>query len=307
MDVSAQGHESESTDTAVVEGEVHEIRQISELRICPTCLVHNSAADQFCTACGASLAEAPTSEPVPDEETVVPAPSPPLPTGDLATPDRALLMSTDLPVVTARRAALGNLLRRKWPARTVVALIVAAVVVFAVLWQLETRHARSLSASLRSTRTELTTVRGELQRTQAKLGAETSLSNRRRAVLEQAKHVLVNVDPLLSSVDNLQSKAGGVSDEGSAISADAESFISTVADLVNYLVQTDPAYLDYSYINSAIDNANSELSSIRADESGFGGATAAYSSSSSSFQTKATAFTDAVRSLQRQLNEAVRP
>lgn len=271
---------------------VHEIRPVENLKICPACLVSNSADDAFCTACGAALepaAEAPTeirdAWPTEAEVTAVqsPLPAPAVPSATATVP-------------AARRGS-----RRLTAALLVCA---AGLVAFAVLWQMQMSHAHSLSHTLARTESKLTSTSVQLRRTQAKLSSATALSEKRRFVLLQAKDVLGKVDPLLSSVDTIQNKAGAVGDQGSTLTSDAETFISTVADLVNYMLNTNASYYDYGYINQGIDNANSELDTIRADEAVFASNTSAYGGASDAFSGKASAFTKSVRLLQKQLNEA---
>jgi hypothetical protein len=170
---------------------------------------------------------------------------------------------------------------------------------------MEASHASDLRSTLGATRADLAATQSNLQRANAKLVAANSLAERRRDVLLQAKDVLGKVDPLLSSVDNIQSKAGALGSDGSTISGDAESFIGTVSSLVNYLINADPNYIDYTWVNNEIDAANGELYTIRADESVLGGGNTAYTNASAGFGSKADAFTQSVRRLQKQLNRAV--
>lgn len=268
-------------------GTVHEIRPIENLKVCPSCLVANASTDTFCTACGTPLTEAAPAEeaateirdawPAEPEHTAI---QPPLPAPPPATahPRRSRLLTAALVVCAA------------------------GFVAFAVLWQMQRSHAHTLARSLAATKVSLASTRASLHATQTKLQSASALSEKRRVVLLQAKDVLSKVDPLLSSVDTIQNKAGAVGDQGSTLSGDAETFIGTVADLVNYMLNTNAAYYDYGYINQAIDNANAELDTIRADEAGLSGDSSAYGTASNGFSNKASAFTQSVRTLQKQLN-----
>jgi hypothetical protein len=188
----------------------------------------------------------------------------------------------------------------------VVCLLAATVVALGVLWRTEVSHAHRLTDSLQLTQGRLASTQAKLARTRSQLAATSSESERRRRALVETQDVLAQVDPLLSAVDGVQGKASDLGRQGSTIAADSESFITTVSDLVNYMLQTDQAYIDYSYVSQQIDTANGELASIRADEAAFSDSSSAYGATSSAFTTKASAFTQSVRTLQKQLKGAVR-
>lgn len=278
---------------------VHEIRPVESLKVCPSCLVSNSATDAFCTACGAPL----------DATTEIFAPD--VVAGDAATeirdhwpaePEDTIVQPA--PAVTAPAAsAIGGRPSRPWPLIAALVVAVAGTAVFAVLWQTQASHAHKLSRMLGTTRISLSSTKATLRVTQAKLLTASALSEKRRGALLQAKDVLAKVDPLLSSVDTLQNKAATVGDQGSTLSSDSETFIGTVADLVNYMIHTSAAYYDWGYINQQIDVANSELGTVRYDESLLSGDSYAYGTASGKFATKASAFTQSVRTLQKQLNK----
>jgi hypothetical protein len=289
---------------------VHDVRPVAEMKTCPVCLSGNVAGDAFCTSCGAELevmARAGSTEIDPALASGSPTmhnDSAPRPTGThpAATEPSVVAISAESLVspVTDRGRSRRNVFQ--------IAALVAAtagLVVFAVLWQLQSRHADHLARSLASTQATLAQTQATLAVTKTKLTAATSLSEKRRRVLVRAQDVLTKVDPLLSSVDDIQHKAGALGEQGSTVASDADTFIGTVADLVNYLVDTSPEYVDYSYVNQAIDDANSELATIRADEATLNDNNSAYGDSSSTFEGKATAFTGSVRALQTQLHAAV--
>jgi hypothetical protein len=196
--------------------------------------------------------------------------------------------------------------RRKWGLVLVAAALVATAAAFAGLWVVQLQHAKKLNRSLHRTQSTLALTQTSLARTKKSLANATNQSERRREAIVQTQDVLQKVDPLLSSVDNVQGKANDMSAQGENVSSDAEVFISTVADLVNYMVDNgnDPTVLDYGWITGQIDTANNELDSLRADEGLFGSDAADYGSASSAFGTKATSFTQAVRTLQKQLKSA---
>jgi hypothetical protein len=284
-------------------GTGHEIRPVDNLKVCAACLVSNSAADTFCTACGAPLhvisdAGADTSAGVSpaateirdqwsaplERTTVQPGVHPPVPAAAFAA----------VPAATQRR---------RWPLVGALLVGIAGAAAFAMLWQVQTTHAHRLSRALGTTRTSLASTRSTLHQTQAKLSSAKALSEKRREVLLQAKNVLAKVEPLLSSVDAVQNKADTVGDQGSTLSGDAETFIGTVAGLVNYMIDNDASYYDWSWINQQIDDANSQLGTIRYDENVLSADSSAYGSASDKFAVKASAFTQSVRTLEKQLNQ----
>jgi hypothetical protein len=76
--------------------------------------------------------------------------------------------------------------------------------------------------------------------------------------------------------------------------------------LGNYLIQTDPSYIDRTYLQGLINDANYQLSIVRDDEASLGVADGEYNSATSGFGNKADAFASSVRSLQKQLKGATR-
>jgi hypothetical protein len=71
--------------------------------------------------------------------------------------------------------------------------------------------------------------------------------------------------------------------------------------LGNYLIQTDPAYINTTYESQLIDTANADLASVRADQASLGSYDTGYGAASDRFGRHADAFTQAVRNLQKQL------
>jgi hypothetical protein len=184
----------------------------------------------------------------------------------------------------------------------VAAFGVVGTLVFGLLWHVQTGHTHRVQTSPAMTQAELARVQTRLGVTKARLQSVTSLAEKRRAVLLEAQNVLTKVDPLLSSVDGIQNQAGVLKDQGDAIATDADTLMGTMATLASYLIQTDTAYVDYTYVESVIGDVRSELDTLRADESLFGGANSRYDGASTKFGNKADAFSTAVRGLQKQLN-----
>jgi hypothetical protein len=271
------------------------------LRICPNCLVSNAHDDRFCTACGTQL---PRVEEVSETEDAgrqdEDAPEP----AGVSSP---ILISPPVPrsAFAPARSPGWQLSGGKLAATlAVVAAAFAALVALAALWQTERNHANELQAHLSQSRLELASTKTKLAATKARLSSATSLSDKRRAVLLQAQDVVAKVDPLLSSVDNIQARAGNLASQGSTLAGDADSFISTVTDLVNYLVHSSGGYVDYNWVGQQIDTANSQLTTLSYDESSLSSGDSSYENASKSFGVKADAFSASVRSLQKQLKAA---
>jgi hypothetical protein len=305
-------------------GEVHELRPIGKLKICTSCLVANSIENLFCTACGAKLPETVKEEATLSSESLDPTVAAQGATGFDAL--SAVASAADARAVEERAAQETGLLaahedklvahpfipvaadlvargHRTWPLIAALVAVVAGTIVLGVLWRLQADDAQHLRRTLHATRLRLASTQSDLSRTKQTLAAASSKSEKRRQALVQTQDVLAQVDPLLSSVDGVQHKAGALGNQGSTISSDAEAFIGTVADLVNYMLQ--PGTNDYTYVGQQVDTANIELATMRADEGLFGDANSAYGTASAAFGTKASAFTQSVRALQKQLKGAV--
>lgn len=237
--------------------------------VCAHCGRENSVQDGYCTSCGAAL-----------------------PVGALAS------------VPIEREQTLGSVtglrrLTRVPPLAGFVALI--AAVVLAALLALEFSHARRINNELASTRVSLQQTERHLVRTLHQLSSSTALSKRRRAVLLQAQTVLQKVNPLLSSVDGVQSQAQTLQGNADTLSSDAATFNQTVVTLINYLLQNDASSWDLSYVNTLIDDANSELDSVGSDEGEVSNADDTYNHASASFGNRADSFSSSVLALEKQL------
>lgn len=297
------GHVGEGSTEAATDGDVVELRPIGDLLVCASCLVSNSAADAFCTACGLPLRPAVTADDDRSAESSYEV-SDVVRTGWLA-PDVASSVTQTSPVrapepITASRV-------RRWPLLLTVLIGVAALaaaVTFGLLWRSATSQASRTEATLDVSQANLHTTEGALRDATAKLAAVTSLSDRRKAVLLQAQDVLAKVDPLLSSVDDIQSKATAIQAQRDTFTGDSDTLTQTMITLGNYVIQTDPAYIDQTYLQQLIDSANSELATVRTDEANLSGSDNGYTTASSGFGNKADAFSASVRSLQKQLKTA---
>ncbi len=282
---------------------VVELRPIASRGVCPACFVSNSASDVYCTGCGTTLsADAPRDSGVADPDGTAAGVTLPLPAPLPA--EHAVKLSNTAVETPVRPQHAATSQSQRWPLLLVGLLAVAAAagaVAFALLWRSQSRHVDRVQARLEATQNDLSRVETSLTKTRANLTAVTSLAEKRRSVLVRTRDVLAQVDPLLSSVDAIQKKASDVRAQGDALSADADSLISTLATLVNYLVDTDADYVDWYYVGDLIDDANGELDSVRADETLFTADDASYNTASTRFGHKADDFSASVRLLQRQL------
>ncbi len=334
MDTSAELPYQEDASGAPVEGTlavtkpatVHELRPVEGLRYCSSCLTPNHTDDLFCTACGAELELAPTEDGAAapgsfSTPTVSPGEQPPGEgdSGAEGWPDTpaphqvgaaAPLPSSPISRASAPAAptlALSPPARRRSRAAITFAstslLLLSASVSMAIFLHLELGRSGQHQQELGASQAALGRAESELAETKADLAVKSNESERRRLVLVRAQDVLAKVDALLSSVDAIQSRASDLGAQGAVVASDAEAFTTTVADLVNYMIRTDSAYMDYGYVNSAIDQANSELSTLRSDEYTLSEHSGAYDKASASFGTTASAFTQSVRNLQKQLKK----
>ena len=292
-----QGGHNEGSDvpeggTSGIQVEGPELRLVAPPIVCPGCGAKSVSGDTFCTACGHGLPAVPV--PAASETAVIP----------VAAAEHTLVAP---PPQGHHRFETSRGHSKIWGAVAVLGLAaVMASVAFAVLWRSQVSHAVRLEHKLDTTAAQLATTRSTLATTQSRLAATSALSARRRAVLLKARAVLTKVDPLLSSVDGVQQQAGSVQGQGSTLSGDAESLIQTTVTLVNYLV-ANGSDSDSTYVNALIDQANSELDAVRADEVLFASDTGAYDTASTTFGNKADAFSAAVRSLQTQLKGVAGP
>src|SRR5437763_1481680 len=136
------------TDTTA---DVHEIRPISDLKVCSQCLVSNSASNSFCTACGAALPTTPNTE---DAPTVVdetwPGSPPEIEKPAIAAPAAPVPSS---PLSHAGEAPASR--RKWWLTALVVVLLAAAAAAFAALWVVQRGYASKLDRSLHRTQSTL--------------------------------------------------------------------------------------------------------------------------------------------------------
>jgi hypothetical protein len=231
--------------------------------VCTRCEALLEAGERFCTQCGAEVEREPEVVPA------LPKPSPTLP----------------------------------WPRRAKVALaaLVAAVV-------LATGAAVLLGLELSTTIAEkeqveawLAATESELEGTKERLRESESLSSRRKAVLKQTDRVLSQVDPLLTSVDRMKAITNRMTETQESFASNATLVISSLAALLDYVVDVDPLYWDISYIYSLLDDVRSGASAASSDQDRFGSLERQYQTASRAFGTRATRYVRAVERLQRQL------
>jgi hypothetical protein len=247
--------------------------------------VSNSGQDAFCTACGARLA--------------VPA-----------TPDNEA--SNELGHHSTSESSPASVVRTSQPRRWLFVLVsvfalvgVTATTTFAVLWQMESRHATRVETSLHATASSLRSVRAALTATRGKLASTTSLAARRRAVLLQAAAVLTKVDPLLSDADNIKQITSQIQAARDTFAYDSAQMTADLLALENY--EANPQ--NYPGVDqwSLVSQVNAELESVRLDYAALTSSDGTFSAATTKFGGHADAFTNAVRSLQKQLKSATGP
>ena len=258
-------------------------------RVCPACGAANISSDAYCTACGAA----------------VPSGSPEEGTVEFGRPVARLAPVAVLPSTHANAR----------PRRSRLAIVLAlaataalgAAVVLAVLWHAQTQQATRLqhqldrtTAQLTATRSKLAATRSELVTTESKLAATRRLSARRGAVLVKAEAVLKKVDPLLSDADGIKQITSEIQTARDTFAADSTQMTSDLIALENY--EANPQ--DYPTIDefALVDQVTAELDTVRSDYAALTSSDGDFSDASTSFGNHADAFTNAVRSLQTQLN-----
>lgn len=275
-------------------GGVRELRPIDNLRVCPACLVANSAQDDFCTACGTGLvapagfddghrADESRAAATENAEATRPAAVAPIdPYPNPGNPPK----SRRWPVVLGAVAAVSGL---------------AGAMAFAILWHSEVNHAGRLLHRLDAATKSLHVVRSELATTQARLAATSALSARRRAVLLQAQTVLTKVDPLLSDADGIKLITAQIQSARDQFASDSAQMTSDLLELENYEAnpQNYPGVDQWALVNQV----NGELETVRSDYYSLTSTDSSFSGASTKFGEHADAFTTAVRTLQGQLRK----
>jgi hypothetical protein len=257
-------------------------------RICPRCSTRNGTEDLFCTKCGTDLVTQRPAAHSSEADSV----------SETATLVGTTVAAPMSPLTPTPKGSAPWTVGR-W--RTAIGLTALLAIALLVLWRIEAGHSHRLSSRLRTTRVELAVAQKQLASTSERLKSTTAISQRRKQVLLRAQAVLATVDPLLSSVDNLQKRTSDIQNGRDVFSSGADTLIGDLIILGNYLIQTDPSYIDVSYEQGLIDTANADLSTVRVDQASLSSYDASYGSASASFGRRADAFTQAVRKLQHQL------
>ena len=309
-------------------------RPIEQARVCSQCLVVNGASDAYCTACGTELSVA---DLVPAADTARPALDPPLASNELSIADPAstetevtaldpLLASifaeaarkdSAAPVNDAstvihprvpRRTFSDSTLRsRKWRSRiAVVALIllgVAATSTFAWLWNAEKALHHRVAGERNVAAASLRSTKKQLGRTIVALHATSALANQRKAVLVKAQSVLGKVYPLLSDADHIEQVTGDIQLARDTFAYDSSQMTTDLLYLENY--EANPQ--NYPGVDQwgLVAQVNAELATVRGDYAALTAGDGRFSDASTTFGNHATAFTEAVRKLQAQLQRAV--
>jgi len=181
------------------------------------------------------------------------------------------------------------------------ASLVAAVAYLGVSWRAEIHDRRQLAAALSTTQAKAAGLERERASLTERLNETTALAERRAQVLARAQRALAQVTPLLSSVDAVRTVTSKMQESRGSYAAAAETLKDDLIGLANYLLDVDPEYIDYYYLDSAIDRVNGEISTFNY----YGGELTShdddYAAATERFETKATLFTEAVEALKNQL------
>jgi hypothetical protein len=285
------------------------LRSVDQLRVCPECSVVNGALDSYCTACGTELAVASAGDSEPTQ--VTPGRDNDAATVDLAAEQTRSADEVRRPVVvhppiSARTFVQRPSDARSWKLRTaLVASIVlglAGTATFGWLWNSEKTHRQRVVAQRDAAQTSLNATQKRLATTLASLRATSALANQRKAVLLRAQTVLAKVDPLLSDADHIKQVASDIQSVRDTFASDSSQMTSDLIYLENYEAnpQNYPGVDQYGLV-AQVDN---ELATVRSDYAVLTASDGSFSDASTTFGNHATAFTEAVRKLQAELQRA---
>jgi len=263
-------------------------------------LVVNGSDDLYCTGCGTELTRQDEASPRGQTQQAAEWETPHDRADTLLLPPLHPSVAVE-PETEIRSKGPTRLRLPHWLGLAAVLLVIAGAVAFAVLWRVEVGHNHRLAGRLATATSGLASARKQLAGTEAQLKATTAVSQKRRAVLLRAQAVLARVDTLLSSVDELQKRTSDIQGGRDIFSSASDTLINDMITLGNYVIQTDPTYIDSTYEQQLIDTANADLANVRSDQASLGGYDASYGAASTRFGHRADAFTQAVRKLQQQL------
>lgn len=185
---------------------------------------------------------------------------------------------------------------------TVLALTLIGAAVLGYLWLDAASNRDAIRTTLATTAADLNVARQANDQLEADLADSKALATRRAALLSQTERVLRAVDPLLSSVDELQGIASEIQTARTSY-ADASSVLkSDLIALANYLLDLDdPAYADWSWVNSMISDINGEISTVNYYGGSLTDHDGRYGEATQRFDTRATSLNESVRALQKKL------
>lgn len=298
----AVGSPERAEDASVVE-----LRSVDQLRVCPDCLVVNGASDSYCTACGAELAAASTEVLEPTQVAQGEAGADDLTAEGVRSTSEVRQPVVVHPPISAKSfAQRPSSEARSWKLRTaLVASIVlglAGTATFGLLWNSEKTHRHRVADQRDAAQASLSATQKKLATTLASLRATSALANQRRAVLLRAQTVLAKVDPLLSDADHIKQVASDIQSVRDTFANDSNQMTSDLLYLENYEAnpQNYPGVDQYGLV-AQVDN---ELSTVRSDYAALTASDSSFSDASTTFGNHATAFTQAVRKLQAELQRA---
>jgi hypothetical protein len=243
---------------------------------CAGCGQRAGSGESFCARCGSALTQA---------------------TGATASD----VDSAPVPTAHASAVRRGRVLRMTALAIAAV-FALAAIGALAFLWRGEIASHADTSASLVESQASVASLTTKNLVLQATLDETSALAARRAAVLLRAQRVLRQVTPLLSSVDAVQAVSLKMQESRGSYAGAAETLKSDLITLANYLLDVNPEYIDYGYVNSLIDSVNGEISTFNYYGGELTGYDSDYAGASGRFETKASLFTSAVEAFKKQLS-----
>lgn len=280
---------------------------------CSACGAETDLRDAYCTECGADQRAGVVSGPARGRDAVEREP-------EWQRSEERVLPPPLSPALVAA-SSRSSRAKRSWqgPIASLLGLLLFASALTAFLWQRQAwkdqRSGRQLAqSSLAATQLRLKSKEAanallthKLTVAQTDLENAQELAKRRRGVLLRTNLVLRRVDPLLSSVDELQQLTSKIQSERDSFASSSGYLVDQLIDIGNYLLQTDPFYIDGFYVEEQIAAINSQLDAVRSASYSLSGYDDSYGGASDRFGLRANAYTEAVRRLQKQLKTAIKP
>ena len=181
----------------------------------------------------------------------------------------------------------------------------AAAVALAIAAGAAAAHYR---AELQSTQTELAASEQQVAKLEAarsalgdELESSKQLSERRAAVLRRADSVLGGIDPILSSVDELKEVTSQIQSARDDFLAASGTLTVSLIDLADYLIGAGGDVND-DRLTVAIDDVNAQIDHAQVLARRLARSDKTYTAAASRFDLRASALSERIQALKKQLN-----